>query len=287
MIIEKIINNNIVSSFDDKGKEVVVMGRGLGFKCKPGQEIDMNKVEKIFRMESSEELEHLRSVLADISLENIQVCNEIIAYAKNVITNKLSKNIYITLIDHINFAIARQREGIHFTNALQWEIKKFYHPEYTVGLKAVELIKQRMGVDLSVDEATSIALHFVNAELGTEMSNTIDITKLIQNVFKIVTYHFQINIIEDSLNYERFLTHLKFFSERVVTNRYNHGEEEEFYKIIRMQYPDSYECARKIKAYVEQEYKVPLPEEEMMYLTIHITRILKDHQGENSPKTKE
>ncbi len=287
MIIDKIINNNIVSSFDDKGKEVVVMGRGLGFQCKPGQKIDETRIEKVFRMENDKEQERFRSVLADISMENIQICSEIIAYAKTVIPNKLSKNIYITLMDHINFAIARQKEGLHFTNALRWEIKKFYHPEYTVGLKAVELVKQRTGIDLSEDEAASIALHFVNAELGTEMPNTIDITKLIQNVLKIITYHFQINIIEDSLNYERFLTHLKFFSQRVVTNRYNHGEEEEFYEIIRKQYPDSYECAGKIKAYVEKEYKVPLPEEEMIYLTIHITRILKDHQGKNGPGTKE
>ena len=29
MLIEKIINNNIVSAVDSKGREVVVMGRGL------------------------------------------------------------------------------------------------------------------------------------------------------------------------------------------------------------------------------------------------------------------
>ncbi len=279
MIIDKIINNNIVSSFDDKGIEVVVMGRGLGFKCKPGQKIDDTKIEKVFRMESGEELERLRSVLAEIPLENIQVCNEIIAYAGTVITNKLSRNIYITLTDHINFAIARQREGFHFTNALQWEIKKFYHQEYMVGLKAVKLIKEKTGVDLGEDEAASIALHFVNAELGTEMPNAIDITKLIQNVLKIITYHFQINIIEDTLNYERLITHLKFFSQRVVTNKYNHGDEEEFHKLIKMQYPVAYECTKKIRAYVEKEYKVPLPDEEMIYLTIHITRIVKDYSG--------
>lgn len=281
MIIDKIINNNIVSSIDDKGIEVVVMGRGLGFKCKPGQQMDDTKIEKIFRMESNEELQRLQSVLADIPLENIQVCNEIIVFAGNVITNKLSKNIYITLTDHINFAIKRKEEGIHFTNALQWEIKKFYHQEYMVGLKAVELIKQKIGVDLDEDEAASIALHFVNAELGTEMPNTIDITKLIQNVLKIIMYHFQINIIEDTLNYERFITHLRFFSQRIVTNKFIHGEEEEFYKIIKMQYPSAYECARKIRTYVEKEYKVPLPEEEMIYLTIHITRILNDYKGES------
>ena len=36
MIIEGIINNNVVSSKDDNGREVVVMGRGIGFGRKKG-----------------------------------------------------------------------------------------------------------------------------------------------------------------------------------------------------------------------------------------------------------
>lgn len=45
MLIEKIINNNIVSAVDSKGREVVVMGRGLGFGMKPGRQIQENKIE--------------------------------------------------------------------------------------------------------------------------------------------------------------------------------------------------------------------------------------------------
>jgi beta-glucoside operon transcriptional antiterminator len=274
MVVEKIINNNIISSFDEKGNEIVVMGRGLGFKVKPGQTIDQEKVEKIFRMDNDQEAKQLEAVLADIPIENIQLCNEIISYAKTVIKSKLSKNIYITLTDHINYAITRYQEGIHFTNALKWEIKKFYHEEFEAGKKAVELIRERIGIDMTEDEAASIALHFVNAELGIEISNTIDVTKLIQNVLKIITYHFQLVINEDTINYERFITHLKFFSQRVVTNNNNTGVDEELHQMVKNQYPAAYACTEKIKAYVEQEYHIELPKEEMVYLTIHIKRIV-------------
>jgi beta-glucoside operon transcriptional antiterminator len=274
MVVEKIINNNIISSFDEKGNEIVVMGRGLGFKVKPGQTIDQEKVEKIFRMDNDQEAKQLEAVLADIPIENIQLCNEIISYAKTVIKSKLSKNIYITLTDHINYAITRYQEGVHFTNALKWEIKKFYHEEFEAGKKAVELIRERIGIDMTEDEAASIALHFVNAELGIEISNTIDVTKLIQNVLKIITYHFQLVINEDTINYERFITHLKFFSQRVVTNNNNTGVDEELYQMVKNQYPAAYACTEKIKAYVEQEYHIELPKEEMVYLTIHIKRIV-------------
>ena len=50
MEINKIINNNIVSSADQNGRELIVMGRGIGFGKKPGQKIDEESVEKIFRI---------------------------------------------------------------------------------------------------------------------------------------------------------------------------------------------------------------------------------------------
>lgn len=52
MVIDKIINNNIVSAFDEKGLEVVIMGRGIGFQMKRGQEVPAEKIEKVFRIKS-------------------------------------------------------------------------------------------------------------------------------------------------------------------------------------------------------------------------------------------
>ena len=45
MIIEKVINNNIVSAFDEDGREVVIMGRGIGFGVRPGAAVRDSKVE--------------------------------------------------------------------------------------------------------------------------------------------------------------------------------------------------------------------------------------------------
>ena len=48
MIIQKVINNNVVSTFDSNGKEVILMGKGIGFRKKTGDELDKTKIEKIF-----------------------------------------------------------------------------------------------------------------------------------------------------------------------------------------------------------------------------------------------
>lgn len=206
----------------------------------------------------------------------MQLTNDIIAYAKEMIARPLNKNIYITLTDHINFAIVRYQKGIVFHNALTWEVKRFYPIEFKVGQKAVVWIKERLNIELPEDEATSIALHFVNAQLGGGIPETIDITKFIQSILKIVTYHFQITLNEHSINYERFIIHLKFFAQRIIRKEQNEHDDEELYDMIKNRYSMEYQCAGKIKTYVEKEFSIRLPEEEMLYLTVHIRRIRAD-----------
>lgn len=273
MKIEKVINNNIVSSFDEKGREVVVMGRGLGFGRRAGDVIADDKIEKIFRMETSEESARLQSVLAEIPIENIQLTNEIIAYANKEIDKKLNKNIYITLTDHINFAIERYKQGLNFSNALLWEIKRFYSKEFEVGRKALDIIRDRVNIELPEDEAAAIAMHLVNAELGTDMPDTVDMTKLVQNVLKIVRYHYGIELNEDTLDYERFITHLKFFAQRIIMNKPHCDNDIEFNNMVRRQYKDAYRCAEKVKEYVLKEFNTQVSDEELVYLAVHIKRI--------------
>ena len=45
-----------------------------------------------------------------------------------------------------------------------WEIKRFYNHEFLIGKEALTIIKKRLDIMLSEDEAASIALHIVNAQ---------------------------------------------------------------------------------------------------------------------------
>ena len=137
-------------------------------------------------------------------------------YAKQALGKKLSDNIYLTLVDHISFAIQRQEKGIVVRNALLWEIKRFYNHEYLIGKEALAIIKRRLEIELPGNEAGFIALHIVNAQLGNgEMQQTMAMPKMIQSILNIVRYQFHTELDENSVNYERFLTHLKYFLQRM------------------------------------------------------------------------
>ena len=273
MKIDKIINNNIVSAIEADGKEVVIMGRGLGFGMKPGKEIPEGKIEKVFRLDSQNSTDKFKELLANLPLEHIQASTEIINYAKSVLNRRLNQSIYITLTDHINFAIERFKERMVFTNPLLNEIKTFYKEEYLVGEYAVALIERRIGIKLPVDEAGFIALHIVNSEYNTVMRDTIDITNLIQNVVKIVKEYFSMDLDETSLNYQRFVTHLRFLAQRIIGGEMLNSENPEFNQLISQMYPEEYACSLKLKDYIQVTYHHDVTEEETAYLAVHIKRI--------------
>ncbi len=274
MKVVKVINNNLIKSFDDKNNEVLVMGCGLGFKKVPGDEINESLIEKIYTVNDKTNSSQLIQLLEKIPLEQIQTTNEIISFAKASLGKKLNQNIYITLVDHINFALERQKNGVVIRNALLWEIKKLYNHEFLVGKEALNIISRRLGVSLPEDEAGFIALHFVNALMDDlSMEKTTDMTKMIQRILSIIKYHFKLELDEYSIHYERFITHLKFFAQRIFTGVKIEDQDSQFIEVLKLKYKKEYECTLKVRDYIKQEFNCDLTEDEMIYLTIHINRI--------------
>lgn len=273
MIIDKVINNNIISAYDSEGREVVVMGRGLGFGAKPGKRVAEAKVEKVFRIESRSLAEKFKDLLAGMPIEHVALSGDIISYAKEKLSLELNQNIYVTLTDHIDFAITRYRQGIKPRNALLWEIKRFYSREYQIGEYALRMIRERLRVDLPEDEAGFIALHFVNAEYGTDIRDAARFPNLVGDILDIAQGELGIRFDENSLHYERFVTHVKFLIQRIYRKELLTDQDSELAEMMRQKYKREYDCSRRIAAYIGQETGNPISEEEVMYLAIHIRRV--------------
>ncbi|MED1481241.1 BglG family transcription antiterminator LicT [Bacillus altitudinis] len=275
MIISKVINNNVVSAYDDEQHELVIMGRGIAFQKKSGDPIDEERIEKVFSIQNKDISEKFKTLLYDIPIEYMQVCEAIIDHARTTLNKNLNDSIYVTLTDHITFAIERHQKGMDIKNALLWEIKRLYKEEFMCGVEAIRIIQDKLNIHLPEDEAGFIAMHIVNAELNEEMPNVIQITKLIQDILNIVKYHFQIDLDEESLNYFRFVTHLKFFGQRLFNETQMENQNEFLYAVVKEKNTAAFQCAEKINDYVQKEYNRSLIEDEMLYLTLHIDRVIK------------
>ncbi|MFC0560953.1 BglG family transcription antiterminator LicT [Halalkalibacter alkalisediminis] len=279
MKIERILNNNAVISRKEK-QEVIIIGRGIAYNKRIGDLIDELQVDKIFTLENEDTMRKFKTLIANMPIEYMDISEKIIAYAKMKLGKKLSDSIYIHLTDHIHFAIERYKSNLPIKNGLLWETRQLYKEEYEIGLEALNMICEQFGVILSEDEAGFLALHIVNAELNEEMPIIKTMTKVMQEILTIVRYHFKVEFNENSLPFYRFITHLKFFAQRLVkSNHYNSATNDDLYNVIKVKYPDAHICSLKIKKFIEGSYTYELTDEEMIYLTIHIARVIKDNNG--------
>lgn len=274
MKIDKIFNNNAVIVKEDNGRDSVIIGCGLAFRKKVGDEVDESLIEKTFILKEKDTLEKFKMILEHIPTEQISLCYDIVEYAKNMLNCELNDYIYVTLTDHISYTLKLFDEGIERPNILIWEIKKFYPKEYNIGLKALEFIESELGKKINEEEAGNIALHLITAQINGKSDKTdiaYSMTKKIQDILNIVKYTYDIELDEHSLNYERFITHLRFFFKRLNNKTQYRNENEDFLlQQVKEKYKDAYKCMLKIEKYLNIE----LSYEEQLYLTLHIKRIV-------------
>lgn len=273
MIIEGIINNNVVSSKDDEGKEVVVMGKGIGFGKKKGDTLKVADADKIFTIEDEEALRRFKDLLTGIPLEYLQVSNEIISYAKERLDTELHPNIYLTLTDHISFAIRRIEEGQVFPIPMENEIRRFYPLEYSIGTQAVSLIYERLGYKLPVDEAAALAIHFVNAEFNIKVRDTWIITKMMGDILGLISSEFDC-LNTECVEVESFVAGIKLLCYRLaMAHPIREKGDKKLLDFIKENYPKEWEMAKRINDYVIKEHKCRFTEEEKLCFAIQLKRI--------------
>ena len=274
MIIYKILNNNVVITMKDN-YETILMGRGIAYGRKVGDRVSAHLIDKEFTLKDKAMSNRFIILLQDIPIEYVDIAQEIINYAKLILGKKLSENLIIGLSDHINSSIRRYKEGVVLSNLMMWDIKRFYSDEYEIGKQALEIINKKAHVQLPDEEAGFIALHFANALLDNkQMQDMVKITKVMQEITSIVKYHFSIIFDEDSLHYYRYVTHLKYFAQRLITHTtYDDERDSITLDIIKNRYPNPYSCVINIETFIENKYDYILSDEEKIYLTIHLARI--------------
>ncbi|MBS5885513.1 MAG: PRD domain-containing protein [Clostridium sp.] len=277
MKIIKVMNNSLVFVNDEENNEIIAMGKGIGFMKKVGDDIDPNKIEKIFTLKDESTKKNYFRVIEDMPSEYIDVTNMIIRHAANELKCELNDNVFISLIDHISFAVERYNKGVVLQNRLLWEVKKFYPEEFKVGLYAVEKINNMLKINLPEEEACNIAFHIVNAQNeDAKMENTILMVKMMKDIINIIKYDLKIKLDKDSLNYSRFITHLQYFLQRVMEDKITDSKNSFILEQIEIQYPDKVKCARLIKNYVQNVINKQISEDEILYLSMHIIRVSND-----------
>lgn len=274
--IVKVLNNNVAIVRDASNQQAVIMGAGITFQKKKGDLIGEDSVERTFTLRNEESQNNFSTLLKDIPLDFITTSYEIIERAFTNYHYPVQEYIYVTLTDHIYLSYQNLNKGTYENTALP-NMKTDYLTELNIGKDALVLIKEKLGVAFPEEEVGRIALHFINAK-GTSAVVTTD-DRIEKKMISLVQSELSASGIrrtnQNKNYYDRLMIHLNYFLERIMSES---NETEpfslNFEETLKNDYPEAYQIANRIYELIESHLGKSLNENERIYFTIHVQRLL-------------
>lgn len=268
-VIKKVLNNNVVIAEKDD-KDIILIGKGIGFNSSEGKIVPSSRIEKVFIKENEEVINNYNKVLKTIDSEIIGVSEEIIHIAETELGSKLNEPIHVSLPDHINFALTRFEKGLIMENPFLNELKILYPKEYSIASKAIALINRRLNTNLTEDETGFICLHINAAVMQSDVSKSFEYTRKIGDVMELITSLVGKRLNKNSLEYARTLIHVNFMIERIMSGK---TIKNPLLENIKEQFSAEFSFAIKVSLKIEGIFSISVPEDEIGYLALHIKRL--------------
>ena len=270
------INNNAAVAQDKRGREMVVLGRGVGFHTMPCELTDLSVIYRTF-YDVDPKYYDMVSALPEAS---VLAGADIAEQAEIHLGAELNPNLPFTLADHIAFALDRERKGIPLAAPLSYDVQQLYPREYELGLRALETVRIRTGGSLPRAEAVSIALHIINAELeGSDLHSTLAAIAVLEEITATVEQELGVTLDRASYNYARFAMHIQFLVRRFASGRAVEQGSGQILAELSREYPAVYHCACTVARQIEQRHGWHCSQDEVLYLMLHIYRVQSRENG--------
>lgn len=268
-IVIKALNNNMVL-IKEQGVEKILLAKGIGFNKKFGDILEDNlEVDKVFSIEDKKNQENLKEVYNRVDGEFVAICEEALAEISEELGEELNETIHIGLIDHLAIAMKRLKNKEQINNPFIVEIETLYSVEFEMAKKIVNKLQDKYEIDFPEGEIGFITLHIHSARNGKMLSNSIKYSYLSNKIIIYIEEKFNSKIDKRSLDYARFLSHVRFTIERVLTDTVLKNDLTE---IIRKSYPVSYEIAEGASKIIEETLDKKVCDDEVAYIAMHVER---------------
>ena len=268
-IVIKALNNNMVL-IKEQGVEKILLAKGIGFNKKFGDILEDNlEVDKVFSIEDKKNQENLKEVYNRVDGEFVAICEEALAEISEELGKELNETIHIGLIDHLAIAMKRLKNKEQINNPFIVEIETLYSVEFEMAKKIVNKLQDKYEIDFPEGEIGFITLHIHSARNGKMLSNSIKYSYLSNKIIIYIEEKFNSKIDKRSLDYARFLSHVRFTIERVLTDTVLKNDLTE---IIKKSYPISYEIAEGASKIIEETLDKKVCDDEVAYIAMHVER---------------
>lgn len=270
----KVLNNNGILVLDgEQKKEMILLGSGIGFGKRPGEQFASASGARIYTLVTRRDQTAIKMVNG-IDPVFLEATGKILEDARKTV-GEISQDIFLPMADHIALAARRAKENVQIPNPFTNEIRVIFPKEYEAALRGREVLREMTGCELSDDEAGFIALHIHSGLCGEKVSDALDGTRVINESIGMIEKTYGIHINRNSLGYTRIMSHLYYMVMRI--------REEEVLKVdmnvyVENVFTKAWECAGEICAFMERALKKPVPAEEQGFLGIHIERVVHEKE---------
>lgn len=270
--IEKVLNNNVVIAKHPAYKEVVLIGKGIGFNQIKGDMVSYSKADKTFLLRGEQEKRQYVNLLSHIDENLIHFMNDILVHIERRMGQSLNEHIHVALTDHLAFAINRAKKDIQFSNPFLFEIESLYPKEYQVALEVVTMVRNKMWIEFPEGEVGFIALHIHSAVTDKSLRDINRHNQLISQLVELTEETLHLQLDKQSIDYHRLVQHLHRAIERAYQEE-ELGHEVRLAEMLKNEYPICYNLAWKLIKVMQKQLNKPVDESEAIYLTIHLQRL--------------
>lgn len=269
----KVLNNNVVISIDESGRERILVGRGLGFRLKTGDEIDPDAVEKTFVLDDNADTEHVHRLLTDVPYPLVEAVTKAVEQAERDLGRSLGRHLLVGVIDHVQYLLQRLDQGLSVPSTGAPELAVLYPAEYAAATRMVTGIGSRLGRILPDGEAVFLTMHLLNVIRDEPNGTAAQLFRRVQHVVATVETGLGVALDHASHEYARFVLHVQFLLQRLVSRTMLVGSESTLLDAASRSYPKAREIASQVREYVRAGTGSELTEDELLYLIVHIERL--------------
>ena len=265
------LNNSAAICVDSRGREVIVMGKGVGFGEFP-REILLSQIERSFYNINEKD----QNVMRDLPPEVVLFTAKMMDIIKNELPYEMNPNAVLVLADHISFAMERMKKNLRVKMPLAYDIRQMYPAEYKIAKYIVARIRKEFKVALPEEEISGIAMNLINARAGEDTEKkgeTEEFNDMLEEITEIVEKDFRIIVDRDSFDFSRYATHLQYLFQRIKAGKAINSANLQLYPELCRDFPELAECAEHVACHIRAKWSVDLSDEERLYLMLHINRI--------------
>lgn len=273
--VGKVLNHNaVIGIHTETNKEYLIMGKGIGFGRKVSERMEARKEDVIYSLQESTERGEARKLAASINPVYLEIADEVLTIAEKEF-NTIDRNVIFPLADHIEYAVKRIINHEQISNPLTDDIRVLFYKEFKVAMSVRDILKKHIDVEIDDDEIGYIALHIHSAIQDENVSQAMQMARVVRECITLVEEAIGKPIDVMSLSYNRLMNHVRNMVARVINKEELKLNMNDYMSI---KFPDAFIMAKYICSQVEKMMKCSLSDVEIGYLAMHIERVASEEQ---------